>query len=217
LPANSHIAGRLLRRVLERNRELALEAAIEAAMGILFTVLTSGAVFCITWFVCITLAGGRFPASTGALIVTGLIVTGLFVLVSVVSAWRHVDPFAGLKPMSDAQHLMFAVSGMVDGYVHMNRHTVAGLAAVLMGGPVNLAGALRSWLHRLPTDPVVIGLAAHILGSCRPEIDLKQVPSCVPAVILLRRLNLIVPRGDSTVITLTERGRDVVGKNRPDP
>ena len=187
-----------------------MEATIELAMGILFTALTSGVVFCVAWFVCISIAGGRFPA---ALLALG--VTGLFFLVSVVSAWRHVDPFAGLKPMSDADHLLFAASHMVDGYVHMNRHTVAGLAAVLIGGPVNFVSALERWLHRLPTDPVLIDQAAELLNSCRPEIDLEKVRLRAPAAALLRRLNLIVPRGDSTVVTLTEKGRTVVGKVRP--
>ena len=183
-----------------------IETTIEAATGILFTALTSGVIFCIVWFVCVSLGGRRFPASTVA-----LGATGIFVLVSAVSAWRHVDPFAGLKPMSNADHLLFAVSSMVDGYVHVNRHTVAGLASVLMGGLVNLVSALGSWLHRLPTDPLVIDQAAGILSACRPEVDLKQVNSSMHAAVLLRRLNLIVPRSDSTFVTLTEMGRDIVG------
>jgi hypothetical protein len=210
LPQDSRIAGRLLRRVRERNRELAMEATIELVMGVLFTALTSGVVFCLAWFVCISIAGGRFPA---AMVALG--VTGIFLFVSVVSAWRHVDPFAGLKPMSDTDHLLFAASHAVDGYVHMNRHTVAGMATLLIGGPVNLVSALERWLQRLPTDPVLIDQAAEMLGSCRPEFDLKNLRPRAPAAVLLRRLNLIVPRGDSTIVTLTERGRTVVGQNRP--
>lgn len=206
MPHEARIASRLLRRVQVRNRELMIETTIEAAMGIFFTALTSGVVYCIAWYVCFTLGGRRFPASTVA-----LATMGIFVIVSAISAWRHVDPFAGLKPMSDAEHLMFAASSMVDGYVHMNRHTVAGLATVVMGGPVNLVSALGSWLHRLPTDPALIDQAAGILSACRPEVDLKQVCSSLHAAVLLRRLNLIVPRANSTFVTLTEKGRDVVG------
>ncbi len=205
---DARIANRLLKRVRARNRELALQATIEAAMGAFFTALTAGVLFCIAWFVGVSIGGGRFPASAVA-----LGVTVIFVLVSMISAWRHVDPFAGLKPMSNADHLMFAVSGMVDGYVHMNRHTVAGLAAVLMGGPVNLVGALGTWLHRLPTDRALIDQAAEILRSCRPDFDLNQVRSRAAAAVLLRRLNLIVPRANSAIVTLTEKGRGVVGSS----
>jgi hypothetical protein len=67
-------------------------------------------------------------------------------------------------------------------------------------------------LHRLPTDPALIDQAAGILSACRPEFDLKQAASSRQAAVLLRRLNLIVPRADSTFVTLTEKGRDVVGK-----
>ena len=95
--------------------------------------------------------------------------------------------------------------------------SVAGLAAVLMGGPMNLVGALRNWLHRLPTDPRLIDQAAEILSACQPEVDLKKIRSSGAAAVLLRRLNLIVPRVDSTVVTLTDKGRDVVGQNRANP
>jgi len=206
--SDPRIAGRLLLRVQARNHELMIETAVEAGMGTLFTTLTAGVVFCIAWFVCISLGGRRFPSPTVA-----LVTTGIYVLVSAISAWRHVDPFAGLKPMSDTDHLLFAASSMVDGYVHVNRHTVAGLATVLMGGPVNLVSALGSWLHRLPTDPALLDQAVGILSACRPEVDLKQARASLPAAVLLRRLNLIVPRANSTSVTLTEKGRDVLGKN----
>jgi hypothetical protein len=205
---DSKITSRLLRRIEARNYELMTEMAIEAGMGVLFTALTSGVLFCVAWFVCAAIGGRAFPTTTVA-----LGITGLYVAVSAVSAWRHVDPFAGLAPMSDADRLAFAVSG----YAYFKGHSVAGLAAVLMGGPVNLVGALRSWLHRLPTDPMLVAQAAEILSACRPEVDLKNVRSSGSAAVLLRQLNLIVPRVDTTIVALTERGREVVGPNRAGP
>lgn len=207
MAADPRVAGRLLRHVQAYNRKLMLEATIDAVMGILFTTITSGVVFCIAWFVCISLGGRRFPASTVA-----LCATGIYFLVSAISAWRHVDPFAGLKPMSEAEHLLLAASSMVDVYVHMNRHTVAGLSLIMMGGPVNLVSALGSWLHRLPADATSIEQAVEILCACHPEVDLKKFKSSMPAAVMLRRLNLIVPRGESTLVKQTEKGRDIVGK-----
>jgi hypothetical protein len=99
----------------------------------------------------------------------------------------------------------------------VNRHTVAGLATLVMGGPVNLVGGLRNWLHRLPTDPVVIDKSVEILNACRPEVDLKRLNASPHAAILLRRLNLIVPRADSTIVTITEKGRDLVATSPTDP
>jgi hypothetical protein len=209
LPQDSRVAGRLLRRIQARNQELIVEILIEAVLGILFTALTSIAVFGIAWFVGKSIGGFRFSAATVA-----LGVTAIYLFVSTISAWRNVDPFAGLAPMSDADRLAFAVSGMVSGYVHFNRHSVAGLAAVLMGGPMNLAGALRNWMHRLPTDAEVIAQAAEILAACSPEVDLRKTRSSASAAVLLRRLNLIVPRADTTIVTLTERGREVAGRDR---
>ena len=202
--------GRLLRRVEARNRELVLEAAVDAGMGLVVLAVTSGVVFCVAWYVCISLGGLQFPASRVA-----LCVTAIFVVIGAISAWRSVDPFAGLKPMSDTDHVLFAASTFVDGYVHMNRHTVAGLASVVMGGQANLVSALRSWLHRLPSDPLTIDEAAKILNACRPEVDLKTVACSWNAAILLRRLNLIIPRTGTTLVSLTEKGRDIVGTGRP--
>jgi hypothetical protein len=85
-----------------------MDTAIELAMGALFRVLTSGVVFVIFRFVWRVVGGGWLPGSTVA-----LCVTGIFLIVSLVAAWRQVNPFAGLKPMSDADHLAFAASQMV--------------------------------------------------------------------------------------------------------
>jgi hypothetical protein len=211
LSQDARIRSRLLRQVQSRNGELQIEAAIEAGLGILFTALTAGVVFCLAWFVCFLSGARRVPA-----INISLLVTGIFVLVGTISAWRHVDPFAGLKPMSEAQHSMIDLSHAVDGYVHINRHSVAGIATLVMSGPVNLVSALRTWRHRLPTDPELLDKATQILAACRPEVDLKKFGKCMPAALLLRRLTLIVPRDDSTIIRLTEKGNDLCSGIKPE-
>jgi hypothetical protein len=207
LPDDKRLTGRLLRTIKARNRQLKVDITVDALMGILFTALTTGVVYAIAWFLILVLAGGLVSAATGA-----LWVTGIFLVVSLVSAWRQVDPFAGLKPMSDVDHLAFAVSHAVSGYVHFNRHSVAGLALVLMGGPINLVSAMGNWLHRLPTDPAVIDKAVEILSACRPEADLRKLRASPAAVVLLRRLTLIVQKAESTVVGLTEKGRELVAR-----
>src|SRR5262249_14987358 len=151
------------------NGELLLEMAIELGMGMLFTILVAGGLYFVIRFLCFQF--GVFGASNSRI---ALGVTALFLLVGTISAWRHVNPFAGLKPMSGADYLMFAVSGAVTGMTPMNRHSIAGFAALIMGGPENLVSALRTWLHRLPTNPRLLDEAAEILSRCRPDVDVKK-------------------------------------------
>jgi len=206
MPQDAPIAGRLLRRVRARNRELMTEMAVELGMGLLFTALTVGFLYWLLWFICLFLGGIRAAPLARWM-------TALFMLVAAISAWRRVDPFAGLRPMTGAERLMVVAGGLA-GHGQINLHSIAGFASLLMGGPENLICALRSWLHRLPTDPALLDQAAEVLVACKSEIDLKSQESSATAVVLLRRLNLIVPRGESK-IALTEKGRDVVGRKSP--
>jgi hypothetical protein len=83
-----------------------------------------------------------------------------------------------------------------------------------MGGPENLVCAVRTWLHRFPTDPAVLDQAAELLSRCRPEADVRKANAAPEAVVLLRRLGLIVPRGE-TLVGLTEKGQNLVGRTVP--
>src|SRR5437660_1188795 len=93
-----HRVNDLLRR---RNRELAFEAALKASLGVLFTLVTYGVLFWMGWFVGVFIAGylNLRPWQFGA------ILAGLFLVVAAWSAWRRVDPLAGLEPLSDRQLL----------------------------------------------------------------------------------------------------------------
>jgi hypothetical protein len=207
MPPDARLADRLLRRIRKRNGELSLEMAIELGMGVLFTFLTAGILYGVLWFICL-----RFGAWQWGYTICRW-GTVLFLVIGAISAWRHVNPFAVQKPMSGKDYLMFAVSGAVT-HVPMNRHSIAGFAALIMGGPENLVCALRTWLHRLPTDPALLDQAAEILSQCRPDVDVKKANADPDAVVLLRRLGLIVPRGE-TLVTLTEKGHSLVGRTVP--
>jgi hypothetical protein len=208
LPRDPLISTRLLKRIQSRNRDLLVDAAIEAAMGIFFTALTSGVVFCVAWWVVLRVERRGFP---GAGVPLG--VTAVFLVVATIAAWRRVNPFANLKPKTDVQHLLVASGHVIDGYVHINRHTVAGLSLILMGGPVNLLSAVETTLQRLPSDPELIDRAVDILGACRPDCEMKQTDSSIKALVLLRRLNLvsISRHNDALKIRPTESGQKVIG------
>ncbi|MFN0198995.1 MAG: hypothetical protein ACKVT0_19785 [Planctomycetaceae bacterium] len=202
---NASVVRRLQRQVAARNQELTTEIVIDLAMGVFVTALTSGVVFALSWFLAFWLGGVRVPA---VMIAAG--VTAIVLLVGVVSAWRQVNPLAGLKPMSAADHLAVQVSRGLGGVTYVNRHSVAGIATLLLAGPENLVSAFRSWLHRLPSEAAVLDEAAGILLSCKPEADLRKIEVSPQAVQIVRRLNLIVARDQTTTISLTEKGRDIV-------
>jgi hypothetical protein len=202
---NARVVRRLQRQVAARNKELTTEIVIDLAMGVFVTSLTAGGVFAFSWFLAVWLGGVRVPAVP---IAAG--VTAIVLLVGVVSAWREVNPLAGLKPMSAADHLAVQVSRGLGGVTSVNRHSVAGIATLLLAGPENLVSAFRSWLHRLPSEAAVLDEAAEILLSCKPEVDLRTIEVSPQALQIVRRLNLIVARDRTTKISLTEKGRDIV-------
>src|SRR5262249_21294342 len=132
------------------------------------------------------------------------------------SAWRHVDPMAGLpERLSDEQELVHTlVSHAAIGTGYYNpRHAVAGFAVVLMGGPANILEAFGIWVSRIRANQSVIEEASCLLADCRADCPIEKVR--VPAaVFLLKRLALIkvVPCGDSSAFALTAKGSAFLSK-----
>lgn len=201
----TQISERIGKRVRARNRQLLLDAALAAAMGVLFTLLTFGVLFCVMYWLVLAL-GLRVGLGAGQ---TAGLLTALVFVVCVVSAWRSVDPFAALRPMSDGELLAMTISRAMPDVVYMNRHTVAGIATLLMGGPNNLATAVGMWCHRLSEDGGLHVRAAKVLSACEPESDVTKQRD-LHAALLLRRLGLIIPRADTNRIAITEKGRSVL-------
>lgn len=187
-----------------RNRELALDALLKAGLGLVFSLFTFGIVFWFSWVLGfffgrqLDLHPWQFAA----------IVTGLFFSVATWSAWRRVDPLAGLKPLSDQQLLLTAISQATGSMVYFSpRHASAGLAIILLGGPANLFEAVGIWVHRIRADASLLEKAARLLSLCKTQISAKEVRDPAGAV-LLRRLALIkaVPSGASAALALTDKG-----------
>jgi hypothetical protein len=203
---DEQVAQRILRRVRARNRQLAIEMSIELAMGILFTILSAGFLYGVVRFICFRFAGDGFPSSNVALGVMVAYTIGGFV-----AAWRQVDPFENLTPMSSSERDSIAASAIAPGYTHVNRRSVAGTGSFLMAGQVNLVSALATWRLRLSAKPELIDQAAEILAASSPDLDPKRCKRSPDAVKLLRRMNLIAPRGE-TGFGLTEAGSQVRGE-----
>lgn len=209
MSSQARISDRIRRRVRARNREYLIEAVIEAALGVLFSLMTFGLLYLIALFVLFR-TGAPFGLTR---LQFALILAAVSFVVCLISAWRRENPFEGLKPMTDAQMLMTLISQTSTDYVHVNRHTVAGMAMLLLGGPANLVSALGTWCHRLPSNRQLLDQAAEVLSACNSELDLEPLDR-LRAALLLRRLGLIVPRGDSMIIMITDQGRTVRGKER---
>lgn len=202
------LVDRVNHMVRRRNRELAFDAALKASLGIVFSLVTYGVLFWMGWFVGFFVGGylNLRPWQFGA------ILTGLFFVVATWSAWRRVDPLAGLKPLSDRQLLLTLISQASPGLLYFSpRHATAGAAMILLGGPANVIEAFGIWAHRIRVEGSLIEDASRLLASCETEFPAEQVREPA-AALLLRRLSLVkvVPSGESAALELTDKGLAVL-------
>jgi len=197
-----------------RNRELAFEALVGAIMGLLVTAFIFGAIAGLAWlatfFIGTPLGLDRSAFALG--------VAALFLLVAVVSAWRRVDPLAGLTPMTDRQLMLTLISlGSPHLLYFSPRHATAGAAAVILGGPASLCEALGTWAHRLRWNRAMVREAARLLERSRDACPADAIGDA-RAGLLLKRLALVktIERGGAPALTATERGREVLEGRDPD-
>jgi hypothetical protein len=211
-----HTSPQLIERLAQlvhlRNRELASDAILKTGLGVVFSFVTFGLLFWLSWFV------GFFVAHYLHLQAWqfGAILTGLFFVVATWSAWRRVDPLAGLKPLTDQQMLLTLIGQATGAFVYFSpRRATAGAAIVLIGGPANVFEAFGIWAHRIRADAELIDQAARLLALCQAELPAEEVRAPA-AAFLLRRLALIkiVLRGDSAALALTDKGSAVISKSK---
>jgi hypothetical protein len=204
MDVSPQLVRRVSNMVRRRNRELALEAVLKASLGIVFSLVIYGLLFWMGWFVGFFVSGyvNLRPWQFGA------VLAGLFLVVATWSAWRRVDPLAGLKPLSNRQLVLTLVSQASPGILYFSpRHATAGAAMILLGGPANVIEAFGMWAHRIRVEGSLIEDASRLLASCETGLPAEQVREPT-AALLLRRLRLItvVPRGDSSALALTDKG-----------
>jgi hypothetical protein len=203
-----HIATRLQDLVLRYNRELALDAALKALLGVLFSFLVFGLLFWFGWFIGVFVAR-NFNLQAWQF---GCLVSGLFLLAATWSAWRRVNPLAGLPRLTDRQLLLTLLSQASPDILYFSpRHATAGVAVLLIGGPANLFQALGVWAYRIRADAALIEAASRLLVECQEKCPVMRVAEPA-AALLLRRLALIkiVLSGESSALTATDKGRAVL-------
>src|ERR1043165_9302326 len=87
--------------IIGENRRILGEAIITLAMGLGTIILVFGGVFWISWLA-FTMMLGSFAIGSPA--TTALIITGVFALISIWSAWRKHDPISNVQAMDENLH-----------------------------------------------------------------------------------------------------------------
>lgn len=211
MASEAKIAERLSDLVRQTNRKFASDALLCLVLGIIFSLLTFGLVFWIGWYAAIfSVRNIGIPSWQ-----VGIIFAGLFFIVAVWSAWRRVNPLADLQPLSEKQQMHRLVSMAVGLTYFSPRHVLAGAAMVLIGGPANVFQALGIWMHRLRHDDPIISEATSLLMSSEPLCPIEEIRE-IESAVLLKRLALIkiIPNGESHALTLTEKGRKILGNRK---
>lgn len=198
----SQIADRIHDMVNRHNRELVMEALVRIPLGAALSCFVFGLIFCVGWF---------FFSSQ-----MGLIAAGIFLVVATWSAWVRVNPLEGLRPVSDSEMLAILVSHVALGTPLVSpRHTLAGAALFLIGGPASVLEGLRAWGWRISANDSLVEDAATFLADCRTDFPIENVREPA-APLMLKRLTLIkiIPNGDSSALALTEKGFRLVSGSK---
>jgi hypothetical protein len=186
-----------------------MEAALSFVMGVVYTVITGGLLFWLTWIVCHRwLDWGAGPVSAG------LIAVGVYLVVATFSAWRGVNPLAAIEYDEAYRGDSKAGLSMATGLPIVDRHGIAAAGAALIAGPANVLEAIGDVRRRLPTDRTTLDTASMILERARNELRLTDELNR-RSLAVLHRLQLIKVRvvGNAMVIMPTMKGLDVVNAN----
>jgi len=197
----------LNRLIAKENRRILGEAAVTFMVGLGTSVVVYGGVFWLTYLVSWFIGPLRALAPFNV----ALAVTGLFILISLWSAWRRHDPMHGVEAIDDDQLAIQLGIGYAFGVPVMNRQSVAGASALLVGGPANVMEAARLFRSRIRTDDRQNHQAIETLASLQAGGDTPH-PS-PPVVAMLYRLGLIKAvrgRDDKMALALTVKGGDLV-------
>ncbi|MCI0362723.1 MAG: hypothetical protein L0Y44_02845 [Phycisphaerales bacterium] len=201
---------RLGKLLAEHNRKIMLDSATSLAVGLITCVLIFGGVFWLSWLAfTLWLHGIRI----GSAATSALIVTGLFALVSIWSAWRRHDPLANLEAMDPVLQDLQLGAGYALGVPVVNRQSVAGFAALLIGGPANLLDAWSVWRGRLRASSTLLTEASLMLQQSQAGVSLQMTKN-PQLVVVLHRLGLVkaVRENEKVILRTTSKGDEVLAK-----
>lgn len=197
--------------VRQHNLRILGEAVITLCVGLASCIIIFGGIYWLTYLT-FTMCFRGF--AIGGPWVTSGIITGLFFVVSLASAWRQVDPIAaaGVKFRHSPGEVMKDMIGIGLGIPIIRREGVAGGAAMLIGGPANLLELWPMWCGRLPTNADLIAESQKLLAASSAGVDPKSVRD-PRAIALLYRLHLIkaVHQADASLLLQpTQKGMELL-------
>jgi hypothetical protein len=194
----------------QENRRILGEAAVTLLVGMGTCILVFGVVFWLSWFV-FTMFFRNFQI--GSATTTALIITGIFALVSIFSAWRKHDPFENVQAMDGKVQSLQLGLGYAMGVPIVNRQSAAGIASLLIGGPANIMDAIGLWRRRLHAGPELLASAGQVLRESRQGISPQMVKD-QRAIVLLHRLGLVKSSHEQGKLQIiaTLKGADLIGK-----
>src|SRR5262245_60114573 len=148
--------------IIAENRRIVGEAVITlgVGVGVGVCVIVYGVLLWLSWFVfTMCLASIRI----GSALTSALIVTSLFVLASIWSAWRRHDPMENVQGMDPKLQGLQLGLGYALGVPVVNRQSLAGIASLFIGGPANLMDAWAIFRTRIKADSACVHSAAQLL------------------------------------------------------
>ena len=190
--------------VRKHNGERWLEAVVEFGLGVLFSLITFGGVFWLSWLV--------VAFRSDAVLIAGTI-TVVCAVLSFLAAWKKVNPLQDIEPMTDAEFAMTMISIVGPGTWYFSpKRAMAGLLLILFAGPANLLAVVASLRRRLPASESGVQAATATLRDAAAR-DLPVDSVNRDGLVLLFRLRLVKAvggDGGQVHLRITEKGRDLV-------
>jgi len=193
------------------NRRIVGEVLITLGVGIVSCIIVFGGMYWLTYLAFTMCFRGL--AYGGPWVMAGII-TGVFFLVSLAAAWRQVDPIAaaGVKFRHTPGEMMKDMVGIGLGIPIIRRESLAGGAAMLIGGPANLLELWPLWNGRLPTNADLIAESQKLLAASPAGVNPQAVRD-PRTIAILYRLHLIkaVHQADATLLLQpTQKGMELL-------
>ncbi|MFK7817088.1 MAG: hypothetical protein AB8G99_00090 [Planctomycetaceae bacterium] len=204
------VASRLSRLVERRNKKITAEAGLDLLMGAGFLALLYGGLLFLSW-----LWFYRVRASSPGYCALGL--TFATAMCCGVVAWRQVDPFRGLAPMTQTQKALTFISQASPNVLYFSPlHAGAGLVGLMSSGFEPLFEGIGRLRNQLSTSDEIHAEAATILVQSSRRLKLKSIRS-VPALLLLKQLSLVRVEinGVTELLRPTEKGERLLSRTRP--
>lgn len=198
------------RAINDANHKIMGESLIALGVGAITSLIVFGVMFWLSWFAFTTFF---HSFRVGSASTTALVITGVFALVAIFSAWRRHDPFSNVQAMDDNVQSMQLGLGYAMGVPIVNRQSAAGIASLLIGGPANIMDSMALWRTRIRGSSASIEAAAQALSQSAKGVPVSMIADR-SAIAILHRLGLVkvVNEQNKLIVRSTVKGSEIVAK-----